>query len=115
MPSSPTKYSEAIINCHQESSTVNHWWVINNSVTKTLSQLFLIHRYWSAINIKLWLSNINLQSLQTVLNLNNGLSSALSGVSTNKSLNLTILYAAPLCIKGQISSSVRGSHEFCME
>ena len=99
MPSSPTKYSEANINCHQESGMVNQWWVINNSATKTLSQLFLIHRNCSAINIKLWRNSINLQNVITVLNLTNWLSSARSDVSTNKALNLTFLYAASLCIK----------------
>jgi hypothetical protein len=96
MPISPTKYSESNKKCHHESGIVNLWWVINNSATKTLSRLFLIHRSCSGIIIKLWRNNINCQSVKTVLNLTNRLSSALSGVSTNKALHLTQQYAVSL-------------------
>jgi len=93
---SPDQNKDTSKNCHQESGMVNKWWVIDCSVLKTLSTLFLIHRWCSAINIKLWLSNINLQSVKTVLSLTNWYSSVLSGACPNNALQLTSQYAVSL-------------------
>jgi len=90
----------------RNSSTVNQWWFMDSTATKTLSQLFLIHRNCFVVNNKTRRNNLNCQSLKTVLNSNQWLSSALSGVSTNKSLHLTQQYAVSLRC-----TSHRGSNE----
>jgi len=61
---------------------------MDSTALKTLSVLFLIHRSCSAININSHRNNLNLQSLQFVLNLGNWFTSVVAGLSPNKSFNV---------------------------
>ena len=68
MLSSSTQKNDAIKNHHHESSTVNHWWHLENVAFKRLLNFFLTHRSCNDINIKFRRNNLNLQSVKTVLN-----------------------------------------------
>ncbi len=72
---------------HQEASSVNHWWVMDNAAIKILSYSFLIHCACIGINLKSRRNNFSLQSLYSVLNLTQRFSSALSGLCSNKLIN----------------------------
>ena len=73
--------------CHQKSSSVNHWWVMNSLSCKTPETPSSILRTCSGIIIKFGRINLNLQSLQFVLNLSPGFTSISPGASPNKSIN----------------------------
>ncbi len=66
----------------------SHWWIMDNTALKTLSNLFLILRISSCIYIKFNHNNLNLQSLQFVLNLGNWFTSVVARLSPNKSFNV---------------------------
>jgi len=68
----------------RNSTIVIQWWFINNMVCKTFSLQYLNHRNSYCVNNKVRCNNINLQSVKSVLNSTQWLSSVLSGVSTNK-------------------------------
>jgi len=90
----------------RNSSTVNQWWFMDSTATKTLSQLFLIHRSCFVLNNKTRRNNINCQNLKTVLNSNQWLSSVLSGVSTNKAINVDC-QATPFFLPVRCAASYR--------
>jgi len=87
MLSSSIQNSEASKYCHQELSRVNQWWFMDSASCKILAAPSSILRNCGGITTKLQRSNLNLQSLSSVLNLMLWLASDLSGSSPNKSIN----------------------------
>ena len=73
--------------CHQESISVSHWWVMNSTSLKKLSELFLIHRCSNNSNINQLRVNSDLHKRKTMLNSIKWFTSARSGASPNKSIN----------------------------
>ena len=87
MFTSPIQSKVASKDCHHKSNSVNKWWVMDSTATKTLLVPSSILRSCSGILIKYRLSNLNLQSLSSVLNLTQWLIPVLSGSSPNKLIN----------------------------
>ena len=73
--------------CHQVSTRVSQWWVMDSAATKTLSVPSSILRNCSGTLVKSRRRNLTLQSLQFMLNSVLGFISALSGSSSNKLIN----------------------------
>jgi len=104
MFTSPIQSNAASKDCHQESNSVNQWWVMDSAVYKTLSVPSSILRSCSGIIIKFKRNNIVLQSLQFVLNSVLGFISSQSGSSSNKLINadcqLDAVFLIPRCAAG---------------
>ncbi len=87
MLSSPIQNNEASKYCHQELSRVSQWWFMDSSSCKTLAAPSSILRSCGGFTTKHQRSNLNLQSLSSVLNLTQWLIPTASGSSPNKSIN----------------------------